>query len=210
MPSTVLATLRRRWKLVLGLALGGAVAAMALVVGGAYGLAVTSTEAFCIGCHEMKNTVYAEYKGTIHDANRSGVRAICTDCHVPREPVPLIARKMRATFEVIGHWRGIIDTKEKFEAHRSMLAERVWTRMLETDSHECRNCHIAEKMDKDKQSEKAQARHAKAKAEGWTCIECHFGIAHTEPQGPGPQELREKLKIARVPAAAPAPTAEPK
>ncbi len=203
--TNLLATLRRRWKLALGLTLIGVFAAMSLVIGGAYGLAVTSTEEFCIGCHEMRNNVYAEYKGTIHDTNRSGVRAICTDCHVPHEPVPLILRKMRATFEVIGHLRGIIDTKEKFEAHRALLAQRVWTRMLETDSHECRNCHVAEKMDQDKQTEKAQARHAKAQAEGWTCIECHYGIAHTEPAGPGPQELREKLKLARVAAAASVP-----
>jgi cytochrome c-type protein NapC len=200
--TALMATLRRRWKLALGLTLIGVFAAMLLVVGGAYGLAVTSTEEFCIGCHEMKSTVYAEYKGTIHDTNRSGVRAICTNCHVPHEPVPLIKRKMAATFELIGHWRGVIDTKEKFEAQRAKLAENVWVRMLETDSHECRNCHIAEKMDKDKQSEKAQARHAKGKAEGWTCIECHYGIAHKEPDGTGPQELREKLKIPRVPAAA--------
>jgi cytochrome c-type protein NapC len=198
----LIARLRSHWKIALGLSMLGVFAALFFVVGGAYGLAVTSTEQFCIGCHEMKSNPYAEYKGTIHDTNRSGVRAICTNCHVPHEPLPLIMRKARATFEVIGHLRGVIDTKEKFQAHRAVLAERVWTRMLETDSHECRNCHIAEKMDKDKQTEKAQARHAKATAEGWTCIECHYGIAHNEPDGDGPQELREKLKIPRVPAAA--------
>ena len=46
---------------------------------GAAGVAWTNTEAFCIGCHEMKNNVYAEYKGTIHDQNRTGVRAVCSD-----------------------------------------------------------------------------------------------------------------------------------
>ena len=194
--------LLKRWKLTLALALSGMMAAFVLVVGGAYGLAVTSTEEFCIGCHEMRDNPYAEFKGTIHDINRSGVRAICTNCHVPHEPVPLILRKMRATFEVIGHLRGVIDTKEKYEAHRAMLAERVWVRMLETDSLECRNCHTFDKMDPDRQSERARSRHAKARAEGWTCIECHFGIAHTEPKGEGPVQLREKLKIPRVPAAA--------
>jgi cytochrome c-type protein NapC len=118
------------------------------------------------------------------------VRAICTDCHVPREPGPLIMRKMRATFEVWGHLTGVIDTKEKFEAHRSELAQRVWKRMKETDSHECRNCHIAEKMNTELQTEKARARHAKARAEGLTCIDCHFGIAHKEPEGPGPREMK--------------------
>jgi cytochrome c-type protein NapC len=165
-------------------------AGVVLVVGGAAGLAWTSTEKFCIGCHEMRNNVYAEYKDSIHDKNRSGVRAICPDCHVPREPVPLILRKMRATFELWGHLTGVVDTKEKFEAHRSMLAQRVWKRMKQTDSLECRNCHKADSMSSDLQSEKAQARHAKARAEGTTCIECHFGIAHKEPDGPGPKELK--------------------
>ena len=180
---------RRSWMRILAIGVGYLVVAVALVIGGAAGLAWTSTEEFCIGCHEMRANVYAEYKGTPHDTNRTGVRAICTDCHVPREPVPLILRKMRATFEVIGHIRGVIDTKEKFEAHRAMLAQRVWKRMKETDSHECRNCHIQEKMDVEKQSEKARARHEKMRSEGLTCIDCHYAIAHQEPEGPGPREL---------------------
>ena len=189
MNDNVTGKLRRNWKLVFGLGVAGLFAAVLLVLGGAAGLAWTSTEKFCIGCHEMRDNVYAEYKDTIHDRNRSGVRAICTDCHVPREPVPLMLRKMRATFEVWGHLTGVIDTKEKFESHRAMLAQRVWKRMKETDSHECRNCHIAEKMDSDKQSEKAKARHEKGRTEGLTCIDCHFGIAHKEPEGPGPREM---------------------
>ena len=39
-------------------------------------------------------------------------------------------------------------------------------------------------MNNELQSEKARARHEKAKAEGKTCIDCHFGIAHPEPEGP--------------------------
>src|ERR1051325_822668 len=174
----------------LGVFLGAIAIAFAMLTAGAAGLAWTNTEQFCIGCHEMKDNVYAEFKGTIHDVNRSGVRAICSNCHVPHEPWPLIKRKMRASFELWGHLMGVVDTKEKFEAHRYMLAKRVWTRMKETDSLECRNCHHADAMDPDKQSEKAKARHAKGKAEGLTCIDCHFGISHKEPDGPGPQELK--------------------
>lgn len=181
---------RRKWIRAVGIGVIVVLAASLFMVGGAAGLAWTNTEAFCIGCHEMRSTVYAEYKDTIHDRNRTGVRAVCSDCHVPREPGPMIARKMRATFELWGHFTGVIDTKEKFESHRAMLAQRVWKRMKQTDSHECRNCHIAEKMDSDKQTEKARARHLKGKAEGLTCIDCHFGIAHKEPEGPGPQEMK--------------------
>lgn len=173
-----------------GAAIAFVVLAGALVTAGAAGLAWTNTEKFCISCHEMRDNVYAEYKDTIHDKNRTGVRAICPDCHVPREVGPLIKRKMRASFELWGHLTGQVDTKEKFESHRTMLATRVWTRMKETDSLECRNCHHADAWDEEKQSERAKARHAKGKAEGLTCIDCHFGIAHKEPEGPGPQELK--------------------
>ena len=161
-----------------------------LLAAGAAGLAWTNTEGFCIGCHEMRDNVYAEFKGTIHDTNRSGVRAICSDCHVPREPIPMLRRKVAATFELWGHFTGKIDTKDKFEKHRYAMARRVWTHMKQTDSLECRNCHKSESMDAEKQNEKARARHARAKAEGMTCIDCHFGIAHKEPDGPGPQELK--------------------
>jgi cytochrome c-type protein NapC len=178
--------------------LSGGVVLIALVVGGllmtagAAGLAWTNTEKFCTGCHEMRENVYAEFKGTIHDKNRSGVRAVCSDCHVPREPGPMVVRKVKATFELWGHFvTGVIDTKQKFEKHRAAMAVRVWSRMLDTDSLECRNCHNHDAMSEEKQTEKARNRHEKAKKEGLTCIECHYGIAHTEPEGPGPQELKE-------------------
>ncbi len=166
------------------------IGAILLVIGGAAGLAWTNTEKFCISCHEMRDNVYAEFKDTIHDRNRTGVRAICADCHVPREPGAMIARKIAATFELYGKLIGKIDTKEKFEAHRAEMAKKVWTRMKRTDSLECRNCHHDDAMSTDLQSEKAQARHEKGRKEGLTCIDCHFGIAHKEPEGPGPQELK--------------------
>jgi cytochrome c-type protein NapC len=167
-------------------ALGGATATLTL----------TNTETFCIGCHEMKDNVYAEYKGTIHDTNRTGVRATCPDCHVPHELVPKLVAKTKASMEVLGHLTGYIDTKEKFEKHRYELASNVWRSMKKTDSRECRNCHTREAMSKDLQSEKAQARHAKGLSEGKTCVDCHFGIAHKEPDGPGPQELDKAAKQA--------------
>lgn len=184
-----------RWVLVLGLSLSGLLLIGLLMTAGAAGLAWTNTEAFCTSCHEMRDNVYAEYKGTIHDTNRSGVRAVCADCHVPREPGPMLKRKIEASFELWGHFvTGVIDTKEKFEAHRYDMAKRVWTRMKETDSLECRNCHKAESMSVALQSDRAKARHAKGKQDGKTCIDCHFGIAHKEPDGPGPQDLQVTKK----------------
>lgn len=172
-----------------GVALAVLIAGGSLLVAGAVGLAWTNTESFCISCHEMRDNVYAEFKGTIHDKNRTGVRAVCSDCHVPRQPVAMMVRKFEASFELYHKVAGSIATKEKFAAKRYELAKRVWTRMKRTDSLECRNCHHDDAMSAELQSEKARRRHEKGKAEGKTCIDCHFGIAHGEPKGPGPQEL---------------------
>ncbi len=185
-----------RIRLGLGVAVMALLLAGLLMAAGAAGLAWTNTEKFCIGCHEMRENVYAEFKGTIHDKNRAGVRAICSDCHVPREPVAMLQRKVGATFELWGHFvTGVIDTKEKFEKQRYDMAKRVWTRMKLTDSLECRNCHTEAAMDAEKQSQRARNSHEKAKAQGTTCIDCHSGIAHKEPDGPGPQELELGKKL---------------
>lgn len=183
----------RRWGLVkaIGVVALVLIVIMLLVVGGAAGLAWTNTEKFCISCHEMRNNVYAEFKDTVHDRNRTGVRAICSDCHVPREPVALILRKLQASFELYHKAVGTVDTKEKFEAKRYELAQRVWKRMKQTDSQECRNCHHEGNIDADLQKEESRVQHEKGKAEGSTCIDCHFGIAHKEPKGPlGPRDMK--------------------
>lgn len=176
--------------------------AVLLVAGGAAGLAWTNTEAFCISCHEMRDNVYAEFKGTIHDTNRSGVRAVCSDCHVPRQPVDTVKRKFAATFELWHAMRGTIDTPEKFEARRFDMAVNVWTRMKKTDSLECRNCHHRDAMSTELQSELAQRRHAKATEKGMTCIDCHYGIAHGEPAGDfGPRDIQVDGNVVTLPAA---------
>jgi cytochrome c-type protein NapC len=156
-----------------------------------------NSEQFCAtSCHEMQ-PLQKEHKGTIHDVNRSGVRATCNDCHVPHEYVPNYLAKLGLASDVWGHWTGSISTKEKFETKRYELARRVWIYMKENDSRECRHCHTTAKMDPEKQSEKAQKRHEKGRQEGLTCIECHFALAHSEPDGPGPQELFAKTKGAQ-------------
>ena len=159
----------------------------------------TNTLPFCISCHEMQDTVYREYTETVHYSNRTGVRAVCSDCHVPKDWVHKVARKIQASGELYGKLMGTIDTPEKFEARRAALAHRVWRRMKATDSLECRNCHTAEAMSAELQAARAWKRHEKGFAEGKTCIDCHYGIAHREPEGPGPQELFEPR--ARISAA---------
>lgn len=142
----------------------------------------TNTMDFCIGCHEMRDNVYKEYKETIHYSNRSGVRAVCSDCHVPKDWTHKIMRKIQASKEVWGKITGVIDTKEKFEAHRFDMAKREWARMKARDSIECRNCHNFDAMSPELQKKTPYKKHMAAKEQGKSCIDCHKGIAHQLPK----------------------------
>lgn len=147
----------------------------------------TNTLGFCVSCHEMRDTVYEEYKTTVHYKNASGVRAICSDCHVPHAWGPKVIRKIQATNELWHTLRGTINTPEKFEAKRAELAAHVWETMQRTDSRECRNCHSFEAMDFTKQGRRAQEKmqvvaETGHSPEGRTCIDCHKGIAHKLPK----------------------------
>ena len=83
------------------LTLGGFIAGIIFWGGFNTALEATNTEAFCISCHEMESNVYVEIKDTIHYTNRSGVRATCPDCHVPREWGYKMIRKIRASNELL-------------------------------------------------------------------------------------------------------------
>ena len=154
-----------------------------VILWGGFNTAMEATNSltFCTACHVMRDTVYPEYKRSIHYSNASGVRAICSDCHVPVAWIPKLIRKIQATNEIYHFVVGTISTPEKFEAHRLQLARSVWASMAATNSRECRNCHSFEAMDFHKQRPAAQEKMPKAWAEGDTCISCHKGIAHTLP-----------------------------
>ena len=169
----------RRWGL-LGLLMAFV---LGIVFWGGFNTALeaTNTETFCISCHEMKDNVYQEYKTSVHYSNRTGVRATCPDCHVPRDWTHKVVRKIQATNELWHFLRGSIDTREKFLAKRQTLAQHVWRSMRETDSRECRNCHDFKSMDFNAQPSAVSERHRLAEQAGKTCITCHIGIAHELP-----------------------------
>jgi cytochrome c-type protein NapC len=147
-----------------------------------WSMELTNNETFCISCHEMEENVYQEYQDTIHYANRTGVRATCPDCHVPKEWIHKVVRKVQATNELYHKMLGSIDTPEKFEAKRLELALHVWTSMKKTDSRECRNCHDFDSMDFDAQESRSSDRHEEAIDGEQTCIDCHKGVAHELPE----------------------------
>lgn len=141
----------------------------------------TNTLGFCVSCHEMARQPFEEYKQSVHYSNASGVRAICSDCHVPKDWTAKLVRKVRATNELWHHFAGTIGTAEKFEAKRKELAEVVWAGMRQSDSRECRNCHAYGSMNFHKQTARAREKMEEAMRRGETCIECHKGVAHKLP-----------------------------
>ncbi|CAG0989643.1 cytochrome c nitrite reductase small subunit [Rhodocyclaceae bacterium] len=146
------------------------------------GMEWTNRTEFCISCHEM-TIPYEELKKTIHYKNRTGTSVSCADCHVAGSKDPIdygrkFTMKVLAARDVIGHIKGTVDTPEKFEAYRLEMAKRVWKKMADADSKECRNCHKFEKMDTEKQKDRSVVKHEGAIEDGKTCIDCHKGIAH--------------------------------
>ena len=178
--------------LLMGLAAGGIVLGVLFWGGFNWAMEMTNTETFCISCHEMEDFVFQEYKETIHYNNRTGVRATCPDCHVPKEWIFKVERKIMATNELYHKALGSIDTQEKFENKRLKLATSVWRSMKATDSRECRNCHSFDFMDITKQESRSQKRHRTAVKQGQTCIDCHQGIAHELPEGWEEVDLKKR------------------
>jgi cytochrome c-type protein NapC len=144
----------------------------------------------------MADNNYAEYKDTIHSRKRTGEKAICSDCHVPHDVVGLLMHKAGALRDLVYHFEGTIDTREKFVAHRLEMAKKVWVRMKETDSRECRNCHDRAAMVPEMQGRTAQKQHQQLdNGSGTTCIDCHYGIAHKPPPGGvEPQDVMAEAK----------------
>ncbi|MBE9567311.1 MAG: NapC/NirT family cytochrome c [Proteobacteria bacterium] len=187
-------------KVLLGTTLGAALFFMivGVVFWGGFNTAmeVTNTLDFCISCHEMEENVFQEYKKTIHYTNRSGVRATCSDCHVPRPWIHKVVRKIQASNEVFHKILGTIDTPEKFNEKRLHLAKNVWHAMKSTDSRECRNCHDFDSMKPEDQKKRSRKQHATAMEDGNTCIDCHKGIAHNKVHDKLTEEELEEISQA--------------
>ncbi len=148
-----------------------------------FGLSKTNEMEFCVSCHTMKVNL-DEYKTTVHYKNKSGVRATCSDCHVPKGFIPKMVIKTLAAKDVYHEIMGTIDTTEKYESYRWTMANMVWQRMKATDSRACRSCHAFDQMELDNQDRSARKKHSSAVDNGQTCIDCHKGIAHEEPDEP--------------------------
>lgn len=143
----------------------------------------TSSTEFCYGCHSHEQFIKPEYEASGHFKNEVGVRAGCSDCHLPHDNwFELMYTKVVVSADIIGELAGTLGTAEKYEAHRGEMAQKVWRKMLANDSKFCRSCHSFEAMNLDAQGRMPRRMHAKAQESGQTCIECHRGIVHKLPE----------------------------
>lgn len=164
-------------------------------IGASMVLDSTNTTEFCTSCHSMQWN-QAEWEDSLHFQNAAGVRAGCADCHVPQALGPALGAKLIAARDVWGEITGIIDSKDKFEAHRWHMANRVWERMAANDSRECRSCHSFAAMDFTEQDRSAKRKHHRASETGdKTCIDCHKGVAHKLPRRPKTAEKQASQEV---------------
>ena len=96
---------RSRW--LLGIPIGGFLLFGVGIVGWASfdaTLHYTNSFEFCTSCHEMRDSMLPEYVNSVHGKNTAGVRAICSDCHVPRAFIPKMGAKLAATVNELPKW----------------------------------------------------------------------------------------------------------
>jgi nitrate/TMAO reductase-like tetraheme cytochrome c subunit len=170
-----------RWSVLALLAAGVALGFVA-TAGTQVMVAVTGTDEFCGGaCHSMQ-WVAKEHKQSVHYDTRTGVRAGCSDCHIPHNyPEKLVYKTKAGIKDTVNELRGILSTEEKFKKERLRMAKAVWAEYKETNSANCRVCHVFTPEVLAKQKEFAQPMHRKVLDGEATCIDCHKGVAHTAP-----------------------------
>jgi nitrate/TMAO reductase-like tetraheme cytochrome c subunit len=171
-----------RWS-VLALLLVGALGGAAAVVSTQVMVYATGTDEFCGGaCHSMQ-WVAAEHKASSHGVTSKGLSAKCSDCHIPHSyPKVLWYKAVAGTKDAYHEMKGTISTEEKFKKERLRMAEAVWAEFRATDSANCRTCHVMTPEVLAAQKGAARKAHEGRFASKETCIDCHKGVAHEEPE----------------------------
>ena len=184
-------------KWLLGIPLGGFIAILigAVALGTTnYILHETSDTEFCYACHSHDSFIRPEYEASSHFVNPSGVRAACSDCHLPADDwFELIWTKAVVSLDIVPELMGKLDTAEKYDSHRAEMAESVWRQYKENDSEFCRSCHSLGAMDLEVQDRSTARKHSRAAERDETCIDCHYGIVHSEPENA--EEILERIDI---------------
>ncbi len=153
----------------------GAVALLAVVVGGE---AVLSTTQFCVSCHSMSYPAEELKKSSHYGA--LGANPECKDCHIPQGPanfhLAVASHVIDGTRELILEFRNDYSDIKKFDARRPEMAHDARMNLKRWDSITCRACH----RDPQPPGADARAAHEKMRTHKATCIDCHQNLVHKE------------------------------
>ncbi|MFO1446369.1 NapC/NirT family cytochrome c [Bacillus sp. Bva_UNVM-123] len=141
---------------------------------------------FCSSCHEMGTFVETYERDTHGGANKVGVKADCTSCHLPQDSqIDHVATKVvSGTKEVVMHITGNYSEKKYYD-NRKNREDFVY-------SSGCISCHQEIESGKVKtDNEKAKKMHTYYLSKKGTdikieCVSCHTDVGHNG-------ELRKEL-----------------
>jgi nitrate/TMAO reductase-like tetraheme cytochrome c subunit len=144
------------------------------------------TNEFCgTACHTMK-PAYDSYQRSVHFTNAAGVRASCSDCHIPYESarnnggwqwLQLVAFKARVGLtDAVSEFRGTISTQEKWKTERPRLGKQVHEFVQRNDSLTCRGCHDLRAFSTGTMQTLVHDDSMSAKKVD--CVSCHAGMGH--------------------------------
>ncbi|MEO5362390.1 MAG: NapC/NirT family cytochrome c [Magnetococcus sp. DMHC-8] len=150
----------------------------------------TNSLEMCASCHEMDG-VYREYQKSTHYKNPTGVRVICSQCHIPHGKGvgdyldKLLDKVIVGGRHLYHHLKGTYPDAKSFEDARYRLSQDVLENMRRRDSRECRQCHTYEAMQFASQDRSAASKHERTMKDGKkTCVDCHAGLVHEIPKEP--------------------------
>lgn len=129
----------------------------------------TSSEKFCIGCHEME-AAYRGWRESSHYDNKMGVVASCADCHLPVDGISKMKVKtISGIKDTFYHYFGDPENIDREELAKKARAG------ITNDS--CMRCHknlVPSAISKGGMI----AHRALEKGEQKRCIECHTNLVH--------------------------------
>ena len=130
------------------------------------GMEATNKLDFCIGCHEMRDNVYEEYKYTIHYSNRTGVRAVCSDCHSAHA----VSNSSGDPFKLAVTSQCGSCHEDAFKTYKATYHGKITT-LGYTGTAKCFNCHGSHDILRVKDPESRVSPENRLD----TCRECHNG-----------------------------------
>jgi formylglycine-generating enzyme len=152
----------------------GALVAILLLALSKKGLDYTSTDEFCSACHAHPHAD-ATFKLSVHNSNRSGVSAKCTDCHLPPEdqPVYFLTRKAYHGFHDLYVFLTQDPDEIDWAAKRNELAAK---RFVYEDG--CKKCHTnLFPSTLDPLGAESHLKYVRD-PENNSCIKCHLNVGH--------------------------------